>query len=169
MKRDPVVLIIVAMVVTAMLVFGYHMSRRDADPSAAGVGAMKGKAAPDFELKSLEGKTVHLSDYHGKAVLLNFWATYCGPCKVEMPWLVELQKQYGPDGLQIVGVAMDDASQDDIAKFAKGYGSELSNPGRQGIGWRFVRRNSIPSGDFLYWPRWQVHRPRIWIEGTFGN
>ena len=76
---------------------------------------MKGKPAPDFELKSLEGKTVRLSDYHGKAVLLNFWATYCGPCKVEMPWLVELQKQYGPEGLQIVGVAMDDASQEDIA------------------------------------------------------
>jgi thiol-disulfide isomerase/thioredoxin len=121
-KRDPVVLIIIAMVVTAMLVFGYHMSRSDKDPAGASVGAMKGKTAPDFELKSLEGKTVKLSDYHGKAVLLNFWATYCGPCKVEMPWLVELQKQYGPEGLQIVGVAMDDASQDDIAKFAKDMG-----------------------------------------------
>ena len=122
MKRDPVILIIVAMVVTAMLVFGYHMSRPNADASAPGVGTLKGKPAPDFELKSLEGKTIHLSDYHGKAVLLNFWATYCGPCKVEMPWLVELQKQYGPDGLQIVGVAMDDASQEDIAKFAKDMG-----------------------------------------------
>lgn len=122
MKRDPVVLIIVAMAVTAMLVFGYHMSRPDKDPSAASVGAMKGKSAPDFELKSLEGKTVKLSDFHGKAVLLNFWATYCGPCKVEMPWLVELQKEYGPEGLQIIGVAMDDASQEDIAKFAKDMG-----------------------------------------------
>ena len=58
----------------------------------------------------------------GKAVLLNFWATYCEPCKVEMPWFVELQKEYGPHGFQIVGVAMDDASTEDIAKFAKDMG-----------------------------------------------
>ena len=51
---------------------------------------------------------VKLSDYRGKAVLLNFWATWCSPCKVEMPWFVELQKKYGNDGLVILGVAMDD-------------------------------------------------------------
>jgi thiol-disulfide isomerase/thioredoxin len=49
--------------------------------------------------------------------LLNFWATYCEPCKVEMPWFVELQKEYGPQGLQIVGVTNDDASPEDISKF----------------------------------------------------
>jgi len=54
----------------------------------------------------------------GKVVLVNFWATWCAPCKIEMPWFVELQKQYGPDGFQIVGVAMDDASTKDIADFA---------------------------------------------------
>ena len=55
-------------------------------------------------------------------MLLNFWATWCAPCKIEMPWFVELQKQYGPQGLQIVGVAMDDASPKDIADFAKEMG-----------------------------------------------
>jgi len=55
-------------------------------------------------------------------VLLNFWATWCEPCKIEMPWFVELQKQYGPEGLQIVGVAMDDSSQQDISKFARNMG-----------------------------------------------
>ena len=80
---------------------------------------MQGKAAPDFELKALDGKTVHLSDYRGKAVLLNFWATWCQPCKIEMPWFAELQKQYGPEGLQIVGIAVDeDASPQDLADFA---------------------------------------------------
>ena len=74
--------------------------------------------APDFELKTLDGKAVHLRDYRGKAVLLNFWATYCVPCKEEMPWLVAFQKQYGPKGLVILGIAMDQ-SIDPIRKFAE--------------------------------------------------
>jgi len=82
----------------------------------------KGKEAPDFALQDLSGKQVKLSDFRGKAVLLNFWATFCGPCKVEMPWLVELQKQYGPQGLEIVGVALDDSGKETIEKFAKQMG-----------------------------------------------
>ena len=78
--------------------------------------------APDFTLQSLDGKTMRLSDFRGKAVLLNFWATWCGPCKIEMPWFVELQNQYASQGFQIVGVAMDDASKEDISKFAKDMG-----------------------------------------------
>src|SRR5438105_1723705 len=71
---------------------------------------MKGKLAPEFALESLDGATVHLSDFRGKAVLLNFWATWCQPCKIEMPWFEDLQKQYGPQGFQVVGIAVDDAS-----------------------------------------------------------
>ena len=82
-------------------------------------GQLIGNLAPDFNLQTLDGKTMKLSDFRGKAVLLNFWATYCEPCKVEMPWFVELQKEYGPQGFQIIGVANDDASTEDIAKFAK--------------------------------------------------
>jgi thiol-disulfide isomerase/thioredoxin len=79
----------------------------------------KGSMAPAFELKSIpEGKNISLASLRGKAVLLNFWATWCGPCKIEMPWLVDLQKKYGPEGLQIVGVAMDDTDDKDIADFA---------------------------------------------------
>jgi peroxiredoxin len=120
-KRDPVVIIVVAMVVSLMLVFGFHMARRSGTTTSS-VGNLKGQPAPEFALQSLDGKTVHLSDFHGKAVLLNFWATWCEPCKIEMPWFVDLQKQYGPEGLQIVGVAMDDASTKDIADFAKEMG-----------------------------------------------
>jgi peroxiredoxin len=121
-RRDPIVIILVAMVVTVMLVAGFHYARRSSDQIAATGANMKGGAAPDFTLQSLDGKTVRLSDFHGKAVLLNFWATWCQPCKIEMPWFVELQKQYGPEGLQVVGIAMDDASPQDIAKFAKELG-----------------------------------------------
>jgi thiol-disulfide isomerase/thioredoxin len=114
-NRNPFALVVVAIVAAAMLYFGFHMARR----RGSAVGITKSAAAPDFTLDSLEGTKMRLSDLRGKAVLLNFWATWCGPCKIEMPWFVELQKQYGPQGLQIVGVAMDDASKEDIAKFAK--------------------------------------------------
>ena len=79
----------------------------------------KGSVAPDFALKSVpDGKDVRLSSLRGKAVLVNFWATWCEPCKIEMPSLVDLQKKYGPQGLQIVGVAMDDADDKEISTFA---------------------------------------------------
>jgi len=90
--------------------------------NSPGKGQLIGNLAPDFDLQTLDGKSLKLSDLRGKAVLLNFWATYCGPCKIEMPWFVELQKEYGPQGFQIIGVAMDDASNEEIAKFAKEMG-----------------------------------------------
>ena len=119
MKRSPLVIVVVAFVVALMLYFGFHQARRS---GVAGAKLTGTALAPDFSLESLDGKTVRLSDLRGKAVLLNFWATWCGPCKIEMPWFVDLQKQYGSQGLQIVGVAMDDASKEDIAKFAKDMG-----------------------------------------------
>jgi thiol-disulfide isomerase/thioredoxin len=82
----------------------------------------KGAPAPDFTLGDLQGHAVRLSSLKGKAVLLNFWATWCDPCKIEMPWLVELQKKYGPQGLRIVGVALDDASDKELADFARKMG-----------------------------------------------
>lgn len=80
---------------------------------------LKGKAAPGFTLVTLDGKKVSLSDYKGRAVLVNFWATWCGPCKVEMPWFEELRKQYASQGFEILGLADDvDAGKDAIAKVA---------------------------------------------------
>ena len=121
MKRNPLILFFIAAIVAAMLFAGIRIARnnRANDPAK---GQLIGNLAPDFELQTLDGKNLKLSDLRGKAVLLNFWATYCGPCKIEMPWFVELQKEYGPQGFQIVGVANDDASTEDIAKFAKEMG-----------------------------------------------
>jgi peroxiredoxin len=119
-KRSPLVLVVVAFVVALMLYFGYHQARRS--PGLAAARLTQFTVAPDFSLPSLDGKTMRLSDLRGKAVLLNFWATWCVPCKIEMPWFVDLQKQYGSQGLQIVGVAMDDASKEDIGKFAQDMG-----------------------------------------------
>ena len=118
MKRDPVILIVVAVVISLMLVFGIQKARHNPSPTLGGTSKLQGQSAPDFSLTALDGKTVKLSDFRGKAVLLNFWATWCEPCKIEMPWFVDLQNKYGPQGLQVVGVAMDDASPKEIAEFS---------------------------------------------------
>ncbi len=122
MKRDPVIIIVVALVVSAMLAAGVYKSRRSPDQTKTSGAGMKGQSAPDFALQALDGKTVHLSDFRGKAVLLNFWATWCQPCKIEMPWFADLQNHYAAEGLQVVGIAMDDASPQEIGKFAKDLG-----------------------------------------------
>ena len=120
-NRNWLVIAVLAVVLGLMVGFGVHNARKSTGARASfGVVGVKGKEAPDFELQNVAtGKTVKLSDYRGKAVLLNFWATWCPPCKVEIPWFVDLQKQYADDGLVVLGVAMDDASQQEIAKFAK--------------------------------------------------
>ena len=106
-----------------MVASGKYLSRdRRFRSASALVGDARGMPAPDFELTSLDGKRVKLSDFRGKAVLLNFWATWCSPCKVEMPWFVELQKKYGADGLVVVGVAMDDTDAPKIAEFTSEMG-----------------------------------------------
>ena len=75
------------------------------DPAAK---LLLGKAAPSFTLVDLNGKKVSLADYKGHAVVLNFWATYCGPCKLEMPWFQDLQNKYKDKGLVVLGLDQDD-------------------------------------------------------------
>jgi peroxiredoxin len=73
--------------------------------------------APDFALKDGDGKLVHLSDYRGKVVLLDFWATWCGPCKIEIPWFKEFQRKYQERGLVVLGVSMDDEGWEVVKPF----------------------------------------------------
>jgi thiol-disulfide isomerase/thioredoxin len=74
--------------------------------------------APDFKVTTLEGKPLSLADYKSKVILLNFWATWCGPCRAEIPDLVELQSKY-KDQLQIIGLVVDDDDQEAIKKFVE--------------------------------------------------
>jgi peroxiredoxin len=66
------------------------------------------RTAPDFTLSNAKGERLQLASYKGKVVLLNFWATWCGPCKVEIPWFIEFQKTYQAQGFTVLGVSMDE-------------------------------------------------------------
>ena len=123
MNRNTTVLVVVIFVVASMLLAGHFISQRHAAaPAGAALTAADpaGRVAPDFELKSIDGKSYKLADLRGKAVLLNFWATWCPPCKIEIPWFIELQRQYADQGLVVVGVAMDDDTnkQKVVSEFA---------------------------------------------------
>jgi thiol-disulfide isomerase/thioredoxin len=95
-----------------------------ADPAGGGAvfaTPLKGKLAPAFALEDLNGNKVALASYRGKAVLINFWATWCAPCKIETPWIVELRNKYASQGFEVLGISTegDDLKPDDKAGWAK--------------------------------------------------
>jgi len=75
----------------------------------------------DFTLSTLDGDTMALSDFKGKVIILDFWATWCAPCRVEIPGFVELQREYGKLGLQILGVSLDRGKKEDVKDFCDKY------------------------------------------------
>ncbi len=158
MRKDALVLVVVVVAVALMITASVFYSRKSraitpaaGNKGAAGMtGEVKGLEAPDFTLKTLDGKDVKLSDFRGKAVLLNFWATYCQPCKIEMPWFGELQKQYAGQGLQVLGVAMDDASPDEIRKFAKELGADYPILiGKESVGDQYGGLQFLPTTFYI--------------------
>jgi len=75
--------------------------------------------APQFTLKDINGRTVRLRAYRGKVVLINFWATWCPPCRAEMPDLIKLQRQYAGQGLQIIGITYPPENKTRVRRFAR--------------------------------------------------
>ncbi len=114
-----------------------------------GTSQASAQAAPDFKLKGLDGKAVQLSDFKGKVIILDFWATWCPPCKAEIPGFIQLQEQYGED-LIIIGISLDQAGPQAVEPFAKkkginypvlyGYGTQVPQQygGVSGIPTTFV-------------------------------
>jgi peroxiredoxin len=144
-----VILIVVAIVISILLFVGVKKARQSPVPTTP-AGKLMGQPAPDFALQSLDGKTIKLSDFRGKAVLLNFWATWCEPCKIEMPWFVDFEKKYGSQGLEVVGVAMDDASPAEISSFAQKLG--VNYPvliGKEEVGAQYGGIEYLPSTFYI--------------------
>ena len=101
--------------------------------SPAAQSSLRGKPAPAFTLMDLAGKKVSLSDFKGKPLVVNFWGTYCAPCKIEMPWLEELSKKYAADGFEVLGVTYDsevgkETISKDVKKLGVTYPVLLSDP-----------------------------------------
>ena len=99
-------------------VFLQGCSRSGSSVDAASAKAERERhQAPDFALKDADGRWVRLSDYRGKVVLLDFWATWCPPCKIEIPWFIDLERKDKDRGLAVLGVSMDDEGWDVVRPF----------------------------------------------------
>ena len=104
--------------------------------------AESGPMAPDFSLQDLSDQNVSLSDFRGKVVLLDFWATWCPPCRMSIPELVKLQDKYRDNGLEIIGISLDDP-QDELAKYLKEFKEKYK------INYRILRFNTKVMQDYF--------------------
>jgi thiol-disulfide isomerase/thioredoxin len=78
--------------------------------------------APEFELKDSAGQIARMADYEGKVVLINFWASWCVPCKLEVPWLIEFERKYGAQGFAVLGISLDEKGWDAARPYAEKMG-----------------------------------------------
>jgi cytochrome c biogenesis protein CcmG/thiol:disulfide interchange protein DsbE len=85
------------------------------------ISPLQGRMAPAFALNNINGQKISLASYRGKALMINFWATWCAPCKIETPWIVELRNKYAAQGFEVLGIDTegDDLKPDDKAGWAK--------------------------------------------------
>ncbi|MGH9680933.1 MAG: redoxin domain-containing protein, partial [Candidatus Acidiferrales bacterium] len=110
--------LLVGLGVIALLALMWWANKKFPPPSRAVSGGSGGSAAaPTVAMKDLNDHDVTLAQYKGKVVLVNFWATWCEPCKVEIPWLIEFQKKYGAQGFVILGVSMDEDGKKAVVPF----------------------------------------------------
>lgn len=91
-------------------------------PNAPHAAASQLTAAPNWEIKDVNGKTVHSTDFKGKVVILDFWATWCAPCRMEIPGFIALQKKYAQRGLRVIGASVDEGGTAMVKQFMKKLG-----------------------------------------------
>jgi len=111
MKRALLTFFLIFCLCTGSVFFLSHCSKGEKEPFSA--------VAPDFSLKSFDGREITLSQLKGKVVLLDFWATWCGPCKESIPHLIQLYKTYRESGFELVGMNVDKGDGDAVRRFVK--------------------------------------------------
>ena len=116
MKKIAIIVLTVAALI-GVTVYADRATRLSTNHKVALRADAQEKPAPEIRLKDLNGKEVSLADYKGQVVLLNFWATWCDPCRVEIPWLIDLQAKYASRGFTVVGIAMDEEGKSVVAPF----------------------------------------------------
>jgi cytochrome c biogenesis protein CcmG/thiol:disulfide interchange protein DsbE len=122
-KRDRPLLTLAIILLAAIVLIGlaHRYASRQAPINAGPAGEGLGQPAPDFMVKDIRGNTFRLSELKGKVVVLDFWATWCQPCKIEIPWFVDMYNRYRSQGLEVVGVAMDDEGEEVVKPFVERY------------------------------------------------
>jgi thiol-disulfide isomerase/thioredoxin len=119
MKKTVLVVIAVLAAIVVAAHFADKATRLPRTAAAKVELPSAGNPAPDVTLKDLDGRDISLAQYKGKVVLVNFWATWCDPCRFEIPWLIDMQQKYGAKGFTVLGVAMDDEGQKVVAPFVQ--------------------------------------------------
>lgn len=112
--------------ITGLIYLGIHIDSHRTTPQPLIPLQSNGRKAPAFALTTPEGKIVHLSDFHGKTVLLNFFGDTCAPCRVESPWLVQIQQDNRAKGLEIIAVEMYGADNEAVNKYRKDFGTNYT-------------------------------------------
>jgi len=109
----------VAALAALLTLTGCRRGNQNGAAKESGSSSTASSAQPeaDLSIPALDGGTATLDQYKGKVVLVNFWATWCQPCRIEIPWLIEFNEKYGPKGLIILGVAMDDEGKKVVQPF----------------------------------------------------
>jgi len=117
MKKVLLIIGTVAILI-GLTVYADRATRVSVNAKGPKLDTLTGPAAPEVTFKDLDGKDVPLNQYKGKVVLVNFWATWCEPCQVEIPWLIEMQQKYSPKGFTILGVDVDDEGNNVVSAYA---------------------------------------------------
>jgi thiol-disulfide isomerase/thioredoxin len=124
MKNKLTAIATVAILCVALFVFARNLKQSsqassgpDVSQSGAPAGQAEGSIVSGLTFKDVNGKTVNIEDYRGKVVLLDFWQTWCEPCRVEIPWLIEFQQKYASRGFTVIGVAGDPEGMSKVGPF----------------------------------------------------
>jgi thiol-disulfide isomerase/thioredoxin len=151
MKKVLAVSITVAVLIIVVFILNRELPQATATTPTTAAPAKGGDSAigvSDLVFKDLDGKELKLSDLKGKVVLLDFWATWCEPCKIETPWLIEFQKKYGPKGFTVVGVAMDEGGQKIVQPYTQSARFDMEDGSKQAINYPIVLGNDTLSDKF---------------------